>query len=212
MKTTVLLAFIFSLSSSLFAGESLSADIDRAMSRNKACVTANTLVTLADGNKVKISTIKSGQSLLNANGNLVKVLDVVAGPEKKSIYLISFSNGASVEATEAHPFISENGYFVVSNELSIGDKVKSENGVVSVTAISQESTPQPVYNLLLVEEDMFIKADRNASLKIANGSELNWKQTLRKQYPFLGLSEQEHTFYINGIQSGDLVIQMSLLQ
>ena len=107
---------------------------------------------------------------------------------------------------------SENGYFTVSNELSIGDKVKSENGIVSVTAISQESTPQPVYNLLLVEEDMFIKADRNASLKIANGSELNWKQTLRKQYPFLGLSEQEHTFYINGIQSGDLVIQMSLLQ
>lgn len=46
-------------------------------------------------------------------------------------------------------------------------------------------------------------------MQVKNKS-LGWRQVLRKEHPFLGLLAQDHSFFANGVVSGELLIQMGL--
>ena len=101
-------------------------DIDKVLERKKVCVTDDTLVKMADGTSKMIKNIESGDSVTNMEGKAVKVLFVVAGPEKSEMYKITFEDGSSITATKKHPFISDRGYFMTSEEITKGIKLKSE--------------------------------------------------------------------------------------
>jgi intein/homing endonuclease len=211
MKTKLLfsLMMLLSVMPSAFAGESLAADIERALERRKACLSENTEIKMSDNSVKKIQHIKTGDEILTASGDSAKVLFVVAGPEKTQMYRIRFKDNSEIEATKKHPFMSAEGVYLTSQELDAGTRLKSEDGYKVVASIKQFDYKKDVYNLILSEAGLFDSADRAESLQV-NGETLNWKHVLRKRSPFLGLSDQDHSFIANDIISGDLVIQMGL--
>lgn len=209
MKAKILLTAVLCMMSSVFAGESLKDDIERALARKNACLSENAEIKMSDNSVKKIRDIKTGDEVVTSSGEVAKVLFVVAGPEKTQMYRIKFEDGSNIEATKKHPFMSAEGVYLTSQELEKGTRLKSEDGFKQVASVALFDYKKDVYNLILSEAGLFDSADRLETLKI-NGKELNWKHLLRKKNPFLGLSDLEHSYIANEIISGDLVIQMGL--
>ena len=184
---------------------------DMDYSRKAACLTGDAVITLANGTQRTIKDIKTGDQVINQMGQTVSVLKVVAGPEKKPVYKITFESGKEITATEKHPFIDNNGTFLISQDLSSGQELKGEDGIETVKSISIFKYDGFVYNLVLASEELFTEADKSAQM-ILNNKTYDWRATLRKQNPFLGLTDSAHSYYANGIASGDLVIQVGLLK
>ena len=184
---------------------------DMDYTRKVACLTGDSLITLANGSQKQIRDIHTGDEVFNNRGEIVIVLKVVAGPEKKPVYKIEFESGRSIIATEKHPFKSISNLFITSEEIKVGQVLKGESRDEVVTKVSTHMHTGNVYNLVLVSEKLFLNADRNTTV-VLNKITHDWRSVLRKQNPFLGLTDQSHSYFANGIESGDLVIQVGLLK
>lgn len=152
------------------------------------CVTANTMVTLATGEKIRIDSLSTEHSVLNQLSEEVNVLYTLAGPEKIAMYKIETVSGKTIEATEGHPFYSKNGV-LAAKKFKANDKILTVDGLEAITSIKLFNYDGLVYNMALV------------SLEYANNL------SVERIDPFLGLRSQEHTVILNGFISGDIIIQ-----
>lgn len=152
------------------------------------CVTADTLITLSNGNEVTISSLKAGDIVLNNNNQEVQVFYTLEGLEAKQMYNIETESGKKIKATEGHPFYSNEG-LVVSKNIKAGSDILTIDGLEKVVRVSKFDFNGLVYNL--------------ATSNIEN----NMDSRLELSDPFLGLSSKEHTVILNGFISGDIIIQ-----
>lgn len=172
------------------------------------CVVEGTLVTLKDGTQKPIEMIlESDRVLTNTRENFGPLLRI-RGPENIPLYSIRTTSGKAVVATEGHPFISENSMILVSKELKPGMVLKTIDGPEAIESVSLVEAGKMVYNLILASDESLQNMYRHEAEAVKAGlSVVNYQRRLD---PFLGLSAVQHSFYINGIASGDLVIQQSI--
>jgi hypothetical protein len=168
---------------------------------------AGTEVTLADGTSEKIENLRRGAVVEIPEGEDAVVLDVIAGPEKDPVYVITTDKGVTVKATKTHAFMTKNDLILTSSELKPGMLLQDiDSGMQRVVSIKQENYRGLVYNVILSAPQVFEQADKTRTYSF-KGTKLQWEEVLRRTSPFLGLSEKQHFYSANGLLSGDVLIQ-----
>jgi hypothetical protein len=130
------------------------------------CFVKGTLVTLFDGEKIKIENIKEGAEVLtyhkergNEKGVVIKLLK----PKSNNIIQIEFEDGTKIQCTKEHPiYIKGKGWSSVtplrsiikhgvkSKKLKVGDIALKEILETKITNISNVITEeQELYNLMI---------------------------------------------------------------
>jgi hypothetical protein len=128
------------------------------------CFTANTLITMADGTKKTISSIKVGEQVKSEIGEST-VLEVQIHEGDHEVYSI---NGSKPFVTEEHPFKTIDGWKAIdpfltfekhqisSNVLNLQDIVYKIDGKELIESIEKGSVKYPkVYNLSLDNEHVY---------------------------------------------------------
>lgn len=137
-----------------------------ASSGGDGCFVKGTLVTLFDGEKIKIENIKEGAEVLtyhkergNEKGVVIKLLK----PKSNNIIQIDFEDGTKIQCTKEHPiYIKGKGWSSVtplrsiikhgvkSKKLKVGDIALKEISETKITNISNVVTEeQELYNLMI---------------------------------------------------------------
>ena len=128
------------------------------------CFTANTLITMADGSKKTISSIKVGEKVKSEIGEST-VLSIQIHEGDYEVYSI---NGSKPFVTEEHPFKTIDGWKAIdpfltfekhqisSNVLNLQDIVYKIDGKELIESIEKGSVKYPkVYNLSLDNEHVY---------------------------------------------------------
>ena len=129
------------------------------------CFTANTLITMADGSKKTISSIKVGEKVKSEIGEST-VLEIQIHDEGD--YEVYSINGSKPFVTEEHPFKTIDGWKAIdpfltfekhqisSNVLNLQDIVYKVDGKELIESIEKGSVKYPkVYNLSLDNEHVY---------------------------------------------------------
>jgi hypothetical protein len=141
------------------------------------CVSAETLVKLADGTAKRIDELKGGDTVLSdSEGHVLKVTSTVFADKDAEIYSISDEYGHNILITENHGIITDNG-IRLAKDISVGDILITENGHSKVTKIDLEPYKGRVWGI--------------------NLSPLSENEDI---------SDDKHTFYANGILIGDMYV------
>lgn len=172
------------------------------------CVVEGTQITLQNGQTKSIEKILESDRILTNTGEFFGPLLRIRGPENIPLYRIRTNKGKSVVATEGHPFIGIDKRIYISKELKVGNSLQTIDGPEIITEINLVESGKMVYNLILASDDSLSEMYRDKSEAKKNG--FNTVEYQRRLDPFLGLNSSQHSFFINGIASGDLVIQQAI--
>lgn len=149
----------------------------------KSCLAKGSLITLANGQKVAIETIKVGDTVLGSSeytpNQLIPltVEDVSIGVELIPMFEVSTDKGHKLLLTESHPVVNQSGQSIWAKHLSEGDRIQvASNGTSTdsalITSIKEVEYKDSVYNLKLarpVTEDT-VSIDHSESFNmVANG-------------------------------------------
>lgn len=90
--------------------------------KSHGCFSHDTLITLADGNKIPISEITKDTSILSFDLDknmyvVEKVNDVIVQELDKNWIKLEFDNGSIIECTEDHKFYTKNRGWVEAKNL-----------------------------------------------------------------------------------------------
>lgn len=103
-----------------------------------SCFPRGTNVRMADGTECPIESIRPLDSVLTAEGNVGRVLSVMARDEKESLACIHLCGHKHLCSTPEHPILTKRGY-VAASELKIGDWVAIPRYMPTFTSIIQTS-------------------------------------------------------------------------
>lgn len=134
-----------------------------------SCLAKGSLITMADGTKKTIETIKVGE-LVVANGVNMLVDDVSVGIETIPMTRLVDEKGREVLLTESHPVMKPGNRAVWASEIKKGDLVLTASGPSRIVKVKQEMFDEGVFNLKLAPVDgntSTLAAHANAFL--ANG-------------------------------------------
>jgi hypothetical protein len=120
------------------------------------CFTPETLIEMARGIAVPISSIREGDEILTANGP--EVVKEIITRVNRVMYRITFSDGTFVNASEDHPLdvdgsprsvnpIIDYKHVGLPEKLEVGDIVTTRNGKQRIIRIEQIEYPGMVYTL-----------------------------------------------------------------
>ena len=92
------------------------------------CFDPEAMIQMADGSKVAIKNIRSGDKVYNPTTKSIMTVDkMIKGPENKPLYLVEHKNGATL-VTSKHPFLLKSGRVILANRLKAGDYVQDAKG------------------------------------------------------------------------------------
>jgi hypothetical protein len=108
------------------------------------CLSADTLITMADGSKRRLDSINIGDEVLSKDGTITKVYNVRSGHFSDSHTLYTFEDGTVVDETHPHRFYNvEQGFWQRLQLWRIGEHALKENGeevaLKSVEHISEQA-------------------------------------------------------------------------
>ncbi|MCP3057901.1 Hint domain-containing protein [Myxococcus sp. K38C18041901] len=115
-----------------------------------SCMAEGTKVTLADGTRAAIETLKVGDKVRsNASGRVLTVQDFIFGREPKPLVRLRDDQGHDLRLTEKHPVLLTSGLVVPADKVQVKDQVRTESGTAFITATERVPYDGKVYNLKL---------------------------------------------------------------
>jgi hypothetical protein len=138
------------------------------------CLAPGTEITMANGRKRRIETVKADEYLRGTKSQH-KVTGYTRGPEKRGLYEVVTANNRRLRLTEMHPVPLTDGQVKLAKELHPDDVVTTEKGPSKIVQVTQVHYDGIVWNLNL---------GGPAPSKTA-------------------IDIEDHTFYANGILVGD---------
>jgi predicted lipid-binding transport protein (Tim44 family) len=129
---------------------------------NKGCFLPDTPVTLADGSRRPISTVRPGDAVLafTADGALVRTTVRHVLTHEVESYLVLRTAGVELRVTEEHPFYIGAGTFKTAEALHAGDTVFAYDGTAltaqRVLALERVRAHATVFNLQTDEPHTFL--------------------------------------------------------
>lgn len=168
------------------------------------CVVEGTMITLADKTQKPIEQLDGKDLVLSTTGEKFRVIARIKGDETKPAYTITTKDGYSVTATDGHPFFGPEGLVLKASELKVGMGIRVQGGADTISDIRVSDTKSQVYNLVLASEKVIKSQPESGTTRALGFDAFN---AAKRRDPFFGLNSKEHSMYVNGIASGDLVIQ-----
>lgn len=139
-----------------------------------SCVTGDTLIDAENSRpqiakfntdrreKVQVPQFSQGSVLLQPMPVKNQIKDMMDAHQE--VFVISTVSGATVKASEHHPFLMASGYMARSSQLRVGDSLVQVNGKADpIVSISKEMIFGKLYN---VSVDT---TDRRKSMYVVNG-------------------------------------------
>ena len=144
------------------------------------CFPAGTLVLMADGSRKAIQNIRPGEQVLadDPEDDLAPAARTVLGVRENwteyltRIGLDGDGDGdvdATIQATNSHPFWTEQSGWVAANELQLGDRLRDRNGdAVVVESLEEVSRVCRTWNITVSERHTFFVESRGVSVLTHN--------------------------------------------
>jgi len=125
--------------------------------RGGGCFLPGTLITMADGTKLPIELVKTGDYVrtINSHGNVTTARVSATHKDSSDGYL---TVNETLRLTADH-LLNVNGTWQEAARLSPGDYLRSEIGSVNVSSVFYQAGLTPVYNLTVEEEHTFLADD-----------------------------------------------------
>lgn len=152
------------------------------------CVTGDTLIELSDGTRTFIKNLGQGDFVKNQFNETVGAYYTLKGPEKSSMFLLRTDSGKKIVATKGHPFYSRKG-LSRADSFKKGVEILTVDGFEKLAVVKKVLFSGNVYNLAVSPKEMVLDKE------------------LEGRDPFLALRSDEHTVILNGIISGDIILQ-----
>ncbi|EYF06909.1 Hint domain-containing protein [Chondromyces apiculatus] len=134
------------------------------------CMPPGTDITMADGNKLDIEKIVPGQKVLaDEKGRMLTVVDVVQGSERHPLVRVVDSFGNAVSMTNTHPVPTVDARIIKAEDLMIGDRIQTADGVAVVAHVEKEDYEGAVYNLVLGTPEERAAMSAEETTMYANG-------------------------------------------
>ncbi|NOU51902.1 hypothetical protein HG263_15300 [Pseudoalteromonas sp. JBTF-M23] len=150
-----------------------------------SCLAEGSLITLPDGSQMPIEKLSVGDQVLGASQYnsasrlALEIKDISVGVEAIPMIEIKTKSGKKLLLTESHPVIMQSGESIWANEVQLGDRIHTQDGVEFVSKIKEVKFKDKVYNLRLSRS----KDDPNY------------------------LEGETFSMFANGVQVGDLAMQ-----
>jgi hypothetical protein len=169
-----------------------------------SCLAKGTQIRLGDGTLANIEDIsKDTMVSTNSMGLAFSVIDVSTGIERIPMVRIEDDKGHSLLMTESHPVVTPDRGVVWANELVVGSKVQTDDGIATLVKAEREMYSGSVHNLKLDNDGQ----STNGSTMYANGI-LVGDLAMQKAFEFKNkedhsanvlsrLPTQWHTDYVN---------------
>lgn len=136
-----------------------------------SCMAEGTSIKLADGKVVPVEQVKKGDKVISdSKGTVLTVSDTSFGNEAKPLFRIQDDAGNNATLTETHPVIKESGEIVAAKNLKVNDRVRTAQGISTLTSISFVAPKDvKVYNLKVGTDDERLKLGKSATTLFAGG-------------------------------------------
>lgn len=118
------------------------------------CLGKDTMISMADGSRRRISELQIGESVQNVNYKPCQIMDIITGDEQE-IYQIHTKSGKEIKLTDTHSIcIQQNGesQWICVCDLKERQKIVMEHGVEEVSFIDVIPYHDKVYNLVFNQE------------------------------------------------------------
>lgn len=135
------------------------------------CLAKGTGITMANDTSKPIEDLQIGDKIksynLNTNQIEADIIKSLAKPIHKNLVTIYFSDGSQIQCTKDHPFLSKTLEWVSINHrkteynyqynevlpLTIGINIKTKDGFVEVTKITETKKAQQTYTIVELERN-----------------------------------------------------------
>jgi hypothetical protein len=135
-----------------------------------SCMAEGTGILRADGSNTPIEQLKVGDKVVaNDRGLVLTVTDIAHGGENKPLVRVKDSKGHDVRFTEQHPVLTASGKVVPAVSLKVKDRVRTQGGTATITAIERIPYDGQVYNLNLGTPEELAKLGPNDRTMFAGG-------------------------------------------
>jgi hypothetical protein len=120
-----------------------------------SCLAQGSMITLPNGKQVPIETLKVGDHVLGAsqynaaNHLALEIKDISVGVEVLPMIELRTRSGKKLLLTESHPVIMQSGESIWANEVQLGDRIQTQDGIEFVSKIKEVKFKDKVYNLRL---------------------------------------------------------------
>lgn len=186
--------------------------------RSETCFQQGTQIQLADGSEKAIEEIEpttleepeSGDSLLSIDGERIRIMSVVAGPEVLPLIRIAAISKSrdfpekkfEVTVTAFHSMLMNNSLLRIAGLIREGDRIRTVLGEAIVVDTEWVPSKEYVWNLILGSE-LFLQ------------SAIKEEISVDRLYHFhsnslLGLTPKQHLLVANGVVTGDWNLQIQL--
>jgi hypothetical protein len=93
------------------------------------CLSADTLITMADGSKRRIDSLRVGELVMDEDGNPTPVYSVSRGRFSPYYTIYTFEDGTTVHEVKRHRFYNaDQGFFQYIDNWEIGEHAVKQNG------------------------------------------------------------------------------------
>lgn len=114
------------------------------------CLPPGTPITLADGMEVAIERVAPGDRVLaDDDGGVLTVVDVMQGQEDEPLVVVEDSLGHVLSMTSTHPVPTLGRGALAADQLTVGDRLETDDGVAHVVSVSRKEYDGQVWNLVL---------------------------------------------------------------
>jgi hypothetical protein len=138
------------------------------MPKGEACFPADTIVW-ANGRMVEISKVAPGAMVdkpavspmltelhKTVCGRQIENIDVHDKPGFWDRYDVEFYNGNTLAVADSHYFLLESGRWALVQELTVGSKLSTLDGSVTVKTVKKSKFNGTVYNLKIKDSDRYL--------------------------------------------------------
>ncbi|BBN80219.1 hypothetical protein PA25_02040 [Pseudoalteromonas sp. A25] len=182
-----------------------------------SCLAQGSLITLPDGSQMPIEKLAVGDLVMGAsqynpaNRLALEIKDISVGVEAIPMIEIKTKSGKKLLLTESHPVIMQSGESIWANEVQLGDRIHTQDGIEFVSKIKEVKFKDKVYNLRLSRSkddpnylegetfSMFANGLQVGDLAMQSNNE--FKEKVETQQDVLNrLPEPWHKDYLNSIK------------
>lgn len=134
------------------------------------CLPTGTEITLSGDKRVPIQQVAVGQKVMSDDhGRMLTVVDVVEGTERKPLVRIVDDHGNALTMTTTHAVPLASANVVQAQEMRIGDRIMTKDGLSTIVAVDRLEYEGPVYNLVLGTAEELGTISRDGTTMYANG-------------------------------------------
>jgi hypothetical protein len=135
-----------------------------------SCFPAGTSIRRADGTRVAVETLKTGDKVIsNTKGTVLTVTGTSHGGEDEPLVQLRDNKGHQLQLTAKHPLIKASGEVVFASSIKKNDRVMTDRGIARIVSVARIPYTGQVFNLKLGTPEEQAKVGKDGTTMFAGG-------------------------------------------